>query len=168
MGKPEPCHVFLAMRNSAAPSQSMVMNFRYLTGLSSPELAVIYTTFGQQHMIFDPSGRMHDLTRKEKWQGGFYTDPSHAPPAEKLRAEHEKDPIVDVTIGAASFHLRTMICIRGRCIARDTLANVPNVQAGTKITVGLPGPNGSQSFNVVIPSDGLDQALTELSRAKSS
>jgi hypothetical protein len=131
-------------------------------------VAVIYSSPGRQHVLYERSGEVHDLSQKSKWRGGFYTDPSRAPGADQLKVQHEEAPMVDVALGATTVKLRTAICVHGRCIAHDNLPKEPDLGSEARITVSLPGVAKGPRFEVAVPSDGLQAALGELARDRSS
>ena len=167
-GKPDPCHVFLMMRDRSAPRQEVMIMFRYLEGSDTPDLAMIYTTLCKQQVIYDKSGHVHDLTKKEKWKGGFYTDSKFAPPGQKLEAQSKNIPEVGVQLGRDSFSIPTRACMMGRCAAHQSFSQSDAITPGIGIVIRLPGPPHGQPRIVNVPSDGLGPALAELARMRTS
>jgi hypothetical protein len=161
-GKQEPCHVFISMRNSAAPWQTMILNFIYRRGMDEPEFDVLYTIFGKKHVLYDTNGQIHDLTKKEKWKGGYYMKPG-----ENMQVQHEI-PEVAVQLGGTSLIVPTGGCVSGHCFARLLSAQTGEIGPKARITVRLPGPPHGQPREVNVPSDGLMPALAELERRRPS
>lgn len=166
-GKPEPCHVFIMMRDSAAAGQTMVMAFRYRKGIDQPQLAVIYTTSGGAHVIYDRTGQMHDLTKKEKMRGGFFRDPNRAPD-EKLRVEAKQIPIVGIQLGRESVSALTTACMKGHCFARFTAIRTADFGSQSQIVVRLPALPRGKPRQIDVPAEGLATALAELARTRAS
>jgi hypothetical protein len=167
-GKAEPCHVFIMMRDPAAPQQTMMMSFRYLTGIDAPELAVLYTTLGLRHVVYDPTGRIHDLSRKEQSKGIFFTDLTHAPSGENPPVQSQNIPKVEVQLGRTTLTMPTTACLSGHCFAHLRSAQTGEIGPGIRIVVRIPGRQHGQPRVVDVPADGLRAALAELGRLKAS
>jgi hypothetical protein len=167
--RPNPCHVFIMMQDRAAPQQTMVMNFRYRSGLPAPDLAFIYTALGKPHVFYDRSGQVQDLSKKKlTLHGGFYRDLRKAPPEERQRVQSQDIPAIGVQLGRTSLTVQTLACIRGHCFGRLSSAPTAAIGSATKIVVRLPGPPRGRPRTVDVPTDGLNAALAELGRMNPS
>ena len=167
VGRPEPCHVSILMRDTAAASQTMWMTFRYRRGLAEPQMAIIYSMPGAQHVIYDRTGQAHDMTnKKDKLRGGFFMDPNRAP--EKLRVQAKQIPTVVVQLGRESVTAPASACMMGHCFARVPTVRTDDLGTHSQIVVRLPALPGGKPRSIDVPADGLTPALAELSRTRSS
>ena len=167
--RPNPCHVFIMMQDRAAPQQTMVMSFRYRSGLPAPELAIIYTTLGKPHVFYDRSGQVQDLSKKKlTLRGGFYLDPRKAPPEERQRVQSLDIPTIRLQLGHTSLTVQTLACIHGHCFGRLSSAPTAAIGSALEIVVRLPGPPRGRPRIVDVPADGLNAALAELGRMNAS
>jgi hypothetical protein len=168
LGKPKPCHVFIMMKDPAGFRQTMLINFRYVNGFDTPELAVIYTTLGAPHVIFDPTGKMHDLTKKENWQGGFKRNIEKDPSGKTIEVKSQYIPQVIIHLGAANYSLNTMACLQRHCLARLQAGQIGKVGPVSSVVVQIPGGPKGPPRVVTVPADGLDSALADLERRSAS
>lgn len=160
-----PCQVFILMRNQADPRQMMILGFRYRAGVPTPELSVLYLTLGKPNILYESSGQLVDLDKKQKAKGGFYGGQfaSKNPGYQESKAQD-----VHVQLAGQNLTLPTRYCIRGRCRANYRGADVAGIRPGAKILVRLPGPPKGKPREVDVPSQGLDLALAELRRLSQS
>jgi hypothetical protein len=166
-GKPEPCHVFIMMRNSAAPEQTVLVAFRYLFGAPEPQLAVIYTTSDARPMLYDPSGQIHNLNSKEKMHGGFHREMETGPNGKKISVASKNIPNVDISFGSTRVSIPIRICLRQHCIAHIMFTQPAAVGPGTDVALRLPpGLQGEPARELTMPGDGLSTALAELQRTR--
>ena len=167
--RPNPCHVFIMMQDRAAPQQTMVMSFRYRSGLPAPDLAFVYTTLGKPHVFYDRSGQVQDLSKKKlTLRGGFYRDLRKAPPEERQRIQSQDIPTIGVQLGRTNLTVQTLACIRGHCFGRLRSPPMAAIGSAAKIVVRLPGPPRGRPRIVDVPTDGLNAALAELGRMNAS
>jgi hypothetical protein len=165
--KPLPCQVFILMRNTAAPGQTMLLSFRYRADLPKPEVSVAYITLGKPNVIYNETGEIIDLDKKQKQKqrGGFFMGQfaSRNPGYEETKAQD-----VHLQLPRRELALSTKFCMHGHCRAASRDADVAGIGPGSKIVVRLPGPPHGQPRVVDVPSQGLDSALAELRRVSRS
>jgi hypothetical protein len=164
-----PCHVFIMMRDSAVPGQTMLMNFRYRAGFTAPDLVIIYTTLDKPHVIYDRTGDIHDLSQKKvKWRGGFFRDPKKAPLRANPQVQSQSIPVIGVQLGPRTLTIQTQACIKAHCFGRLMSTQTGAIGSVSRIVVRLPGPPRGQPRVIDVPADGLELALAELKRMAAS
>jgi hypothetical protein len=159
--KPRPCQVFIMMRNEAAPSQTMLLGFRYRADLPKPDVSVAYITLGRANVIYNESGQIIDLDKKQKPKGGFFMGQfaSRNPGYEETKAQD-----VHLQLAGQKLALPTKFCMHTHCRATYQDADVGGIGPGAKIVVHLPAAPHGRPRDVDVPSQGLDSALAELRR----
>jgi hypothetical protein len=166
-GKANPCHVFIMMRNTTDPKQTVMLIVHYRIGMASPEIEVMYKTVYRPDVAYEPTGQILDLSKKEKpkLRGGNFRGQKllESPEYQEARSQD-----VGLQLTRKTLAIPTRVCHHGHCFARLPDADVTDLETTSKVELRLPGKPHQPPRIVDVPTDGFQAALAELSRLPNS